>query len=524
MDKSIARGSSRVKFLAVLTVFAMAFAALALCPAGTYDADDGNRVTTWDELKDAINSAASVGDTIVLDSDISDDSKDGAVKIKNKNITIDLNGHKIDRQRGTPDGKDGRLFEISEVAFVTIKNGTLMGGHGDDGGCIFIDTAYVQLEDVIVTGNYSSDDGGAIWAKSGQVNIFGGQVTNNSCDGDGGAVYVENSSFFQTRDAKFSGNKAEDDGGFLYADESYYDFMNCDIRENYAVGNGGAICIDGVIEDEDYHAIGSTVFTENNADKSGGAIYINDGLLLVIACTFDCNWSDDNGGAIYAEDSDMMITSKIIRDTGEVVPTVFKGNQAPNSGGAVMFYGGEYELESTVLDRNYANGSGGAVYINNDSDVSFLDATFTANKTLGNGGAILVGGDDNKVVLKGMFTIKDNTSDKQGPNVFIRGDTKLTCDKIEEGSIIGISLDKGDGKFTKDFDKNNPGADPAKIFISNDSNYYVGSDGGEAKMYKSGTSGDMSDNMIWIIVGVIAAIIVVAVIVYVLKTRKSNLA
>jgi uncharacterized membrane protein len=43
-------------------------------------------------------------------------------------------------------------------------------------------------------------------------------------------------------------------------------------------------------------------------------------------------------------------------------------------------------------------------------------------------------------------------------------------------------------------------------------------------MYKSGTSGDMSDNMIWIIVGVIAAIIVVAVIVYVLKTRKSNLA
>jgi len=196
-------------------------------------------------------------------------------------------------------------------------------------------------------------------------------------------------------------------------------------------------------------------------------------------------------------------------------------NNAPDSGGSLALFDTKCELCITVHENNHANACGGGMYIEDDSDVTITNATFTGNNVLMDGGALLVG-PDAKVTIGGKIVIKDNKSERNGPNVFIRPDNKLTCNKLEDGSTIGVVLADGDAKFTERFGENNPGVDPAKIFFSDNSSYYVGNDNGDARMYKSGTGGDMSDNTIWIIIGIIAAVIVIAAIIYVMKTRKTN--
>jgi len=522
MKSSIMRSSFRVKFLAVLTVLAMAFAALAFCPADTSDADNYIRVYSWDDMKKTIESAPS-GKTIIVDTDFTDHSGDDNIYIDGKELYIDLDGHWIDRARGTPDGDDGRLFKISGNSEVYIGNGTLKGGHGDDAGCILVKGgSQLHLQDLTICDNYSSDDGGAIWADDSTITIHNCNFTNNSCNDNGGAIYLEGNSAVHAEDSTFSNNFSDDDGGALYSNECGYNIINCIISKNHAGGNGGAYYADGD-NDQDWVSFSKTSFSENHADKNGGAIYNNKESIVISSCTFDGNYCATYGGAIYSEGGELDIEYRST-DPGEVVPTVFKNNNAPDSGGSLALFGTKCEVKDTVHENNHANACGGAIYISDDSDVTITNATFTGNNVLMDGGAVLVGEEGSKVTIAGKIVVKDNKSERNGPNVFIRSGNKLICNKLEDGSTIGVVLADGENKFTERFGENNPGVDPTKTFFSDDQNYYVGNDNGDARMYKSGTGGDMSDNLIWIIVGVIAAILVVAVVVYVMKTRKSNAA
>ena len=530
MSDRTLRGSGTgkgVRLAVILCVLAMILPAMAFIPADASNADDDTiKVSTWDELKEAIEDGPEEMDIILTDN-IIDDSDDDAIEIDDKRIiNINLNGFKIDRQRGYEDGDDGRLFEIyGEDTRVTISNGTLTGGHGDDGGCIYLDhVRLLRLQNVILTGNYSDGDGGAIYMKDESLLSFdGGKIFNNVCDGDGGAVYSEGDSFCAIDYSEVYENRAEDgSGGVLYSDDGAYEFYHCNVHDNYCSENGGAVYAKGVaskslIAD---NLIDNSTFSRNHTEKdddcNGGAVYIIKSYLIMYTSTFEDNYCGFDGGAIYAEDCSMDVYS----------PITFRNNNAPDSGGAMRLHGGDYYLGILTFEGNYANNCGGAIYINNDSIVSLWDITMTGNSARLDGGGLLVGADgDNKVDISSQIIIKDNTAKRDGDNVFLREDQVLKCGELNQNSRIGIELAEGKGKITKDFSKNNPDVDPAKIFFSDNSKYYIAldPDSGEAKTYKEGTGGDMSDDnttTIWIAVGVIAAIAAIGAAAYFLVIRK----
>jgi predicted outer membrane repeat protein len=478
MNDSITEGSSRVKLIAALTVFVMAFAALAFCPADTSDADDAIEVSTWDELQHAIKSAS--GETyITLTEDIKDDSGDDPATIeRNVRIYLDLANHTIDRQ-------NGRLFELDE-GHLDVTNGTLKGGHADKGGCIYSDGGQIKLENVTVTGSYAKEKGGAVYVESAIVWIMDTQFNNNVCDGDGGALYLSGCDL--SIRATFEKNSCGKNGGAMY-------FKGGEDR-------GGAMS--------------ECTFKENSAGENGGAVALIEGGMSVMACTFDGNYVQDSGadgGAIYADDSKMVISD----NNGS--QSVFKNNKAPKAGGALRLDGDEYQLKETVIEYNTAKGHGGGIYINGESEVSLETVRIKNNHADLDGGGMLIGGDDNEVSVLYGIEISGNTADRNGANLYIRSDIKLKCSlNLDFKSKVGVDLEQQGRVFTDGLDDDD--IDPTKVFFSDNPNYYVGSEGGEAKMFKSGTSGDMSDNTIWIVVGIIVAVLVVAAVVYVVKTRK----
>lgn len=117
-------------------------------------------------------------------------------------VTLNLNGHKIDRDLKT-DEYDGEVIHIDEDADVIINNGTITGGWSCNGaGGIFIDNdAKVELNDVNVIGNkVTYDDGAGIGVYAGATLVMnGGSVSDNvvkvgfSFDGNfyGGGVFAE---------------------------------------------------------------------------------------------------------------------------------------------------------------------------------------------------------------------------------------------------------------------------------------------------------------------------------------------
>jgi len=523
MKKATKDRKMHIGLVAALMAFAMAAAALpAIASDGYYVPVDGIEVSTWGELRDAIDTDLQ-SLSVVLTGDIIDNSDSDAIKIKgDRFISIYMDGHKIDRQRGAYGTYDGRLFEISGAGTrVEFFDGTLAGGHGD-GGCLHIDNAnIVELNNVTVTDNFSDGDGGAIYVKHTEIVVNGGKIADNTCHGDGGAIYIKDDSAITIKDAEICGNYARfGSGGAMYVDESAFAIMNCNFHENYCTEDAGAIYVDG---DTDFYAITSgiesTTFTKNHAgddeDCDGGAIYMKDAVMTIDRSTFDGNYCGFNGGAILCEDSDLMIYST----------TTFKNNNAPDSGGALGLYGGNHLFVDTSYEGNHANSCGGAVYINDEAQVKFSGTTkMTGNSVLMDGGGLLVGADgENTVEIDGVVVIKDNTASRNGPNVFIRAGERLYCGAFGDGSEVWVVMAEGDGEFTYGFGATNPNLDSAKIFHSDDANYYVANDGGEAKLFKSNTGGDMSDNTVWIAIGAIVAVIAVAgALFYVLKVRKSK--
>ena len=117
-------------------------------------------------------------------------------------VTLNLNGHKIDRDLKTYD-YDGEVIHIDEDADVIINNGTITGGWSCNGaGGIFIDNdAKVELNNVNVIGNrVYFDDGAGIGVYAGATLVMnGGSVSDNvvevgfSLDGTfyGGGILAE---------------------------------------------------------------------------------------------------------------------------------------------------------------------------------------------------------------------------------------------------------------------------------------------------------------------------------------------
>ncbi len=161
--------------------------------SGAVTAKAAQDIRTWSALQEAINGAES-GDTIKLQADLTAGAHDSSLRIPDgTSITLDLNGHTIDRNLKENGGSEGTAIYISAGALLTVKDssadsaGSITGGYGADGGGIR-NIGTLILEGGSVTGNRTSDRGGGI-ANYSVLVISGGTVTGNTADEKGGGIF-----------------------------------------------------------------------------------------------------------------------------------------------------------------------------------------------------------------------------------------------------------------------------------------------------------------------------------------------
>lgn len=145
----------------------------------------------------------------------------GALYVRNY-ITLDLNGHTIDRNQEKAVA-DGSVFILDEdgVSFSVIntssKKGVITGGNTTGNGGAFYDTntstmelnlSSVSFKNVIITGNHANGLGGGLFFSSSshadELIIDNCEITNNTAGTNGGGIYCQSGNVY-TADVTLKG-------------------------------------------------------------------------------------------------------------------------------------------------------------------------------------------------------------------------------------------------------------------------------------------------------------------------------
>lgn len=307
-------------------------------------------------------------------------------------VVVDLNGHYIKRTRNYEAEKNGCVFYVHEGSKLTIKDSNPTS-RGYDG-----------IEGGVITGGASTNTGGAIHMEgSCIVDIRGGTIYECFTTYHGGAICMdgdveEESSYYGTTLARI----------LNMSDCRIYKCQTQPSATGYC--NGGAL----YIRNDTRAYLNNVTIQDCYSDDSGGAIFLkNDNTCAYLnGCTLIGNTCLDNGGAICVRGS----------DTSSVEPVgayncTFANNEALEGGGAVYIDGkakadddSSYGIKATqfcnCLFRNNITGEDGAAVYANDDNVVLDGCTITGNYTEGRGAVYVDSYYD--IGVKGLLIVKDN--------------------------------------------------------------------------------------------------------------------
>jgi hypothetical protein len=174
--------------------------------------------------------------------------------------------------------------------------------------------------------------------------------------------------------------------------------------------------------------IPNTACSQGYDDGEGGALYMQDGQLLVIDVTFANNQAallgpDTGGGAIY------------LYGTGKpafIVQSTFQSNIASNAGAVGMLWAGVFIFNS-LFDGNSAVGTG--ANNNEPSECTCINNGQNEVGSGGNGGAIYKDGGDNADLTICGTLIRNNSANEFGAAVFLTADGS-TAKLIIDDSLL----------------------------------------------------------------------------------------
>lgn len=270
----------------------------------TQDSTDPNRYTftmpaadvnvtatftsAWQKLQSRIDSGET---SITLTGDVVACDGESALQVPaGRTVTIDLNGHKIDRHLAQGI-KNGYVMEVRGSLTIcdnsSEQNGMITGGNhkgsspSSYGGGIRVQgQGIVTLESGSITGNTSEHFGGGVSLQStAKFYMNGGSVTGNTSMYGAGIAASDNSTV-SISGGTISGNTASYLGGGLYLNvDCNFIMTGGEIKNNTAVkGSGG-------IHYESRGAIkfgGSATVTDNSAGGKAYNVHIPNGKTLTI--------------------------------------------------------------------------------------------------------------------------------------------------------------------------------------------------------------------------------------------------
>lgn len=243
-------------------------------------ADNSNQaqlLSAWQALKKRLSAGES---NIILYKNYTAAPEDNSLSVPSgKTITLDLNGHYINRNLSTATN-EGYVIKVYTNGTLTITDSGING--------------------TITGGNNSSNTGGGIY-NEGTLTIIGGSITGNTCsfaiDGGGG---ICNRGTLTISGGTISNNYATYNGGGIF--NSSFGSTPCSLTinggtiENNTATNGGG----GIYNGSSSSGItisGGTI--KNNSANNGGGIYLGSGTLSISGGTIQDNTATSHGGGVY---------------------------------------------------------------------------------------------------------------------------------------------------------------------------------------------------------------------------------
>ena len=345
-------------------------------------------------VADAI-AAADGSESIVLLRDVTEN-----IKI-NKSLTLDLGGFKLSGD-GTKtvvsiSGKDKDMA-------VTVKNGTVTGGHATNGGGFDIQRGNIEIENCIIEENTATSGGGGVnIGGSANVKIKYSEICKNTAANSGGAIYMASSWGYdgyydcacEIVDTKLNNNSANI-GGALGMGASMYQYQNMHITASFTMSGKSEIS--------------SNTAKTTSTTRGGGGVYLvgngsrfimNDGFITDNVAENSC------GGAIFSEN-----WRGITLNGGSIT-----GNSAKMHGGAI--YIKNVNLKDNPLEDEVLNVAAGV--------------TITDNHCGGNGGGIAALQDVTVKIAKNS-ALYNNTAETIGDDVYSGSGNQLNLPEATEMS------------------------------------------------------------------------------------------
>lgn len=330
------------KLLSVLLTLVMLVPAFGSFPviasAENYVAqvvDSNGNATDYSTFEEAWKYAVNYGKTFKLLSDWMVSGGDFGANESNKatffnggalsvppdfSVTIDLNGHKIRRDKGvnnmTDDGSVIRLFDGASITINdTSENqkGAIERGSSNYGGGIYApsnNTVTMNGGRIRLCNGYY---GGGVYLDSSSKFIMNGGRIEHNTGYYGGGVYAEDDAVLETHGGAISENRATADGGGIYLWSAQANLDNCSVSDNRAK-NGGAIYSDyNVFKNYSYIVIKNSKILNNTADNYYGGIYHCAAGFSVLGNTRIAGNKNEGyyGGGVYLQKTCMYLSGNV---------------------------------------------------------------------------------------------------------------------------------------------------------------------------------------------------------------------
>ncbi len=314
-----------------------------------------------------------------------------------------------------------------------------------NGGAIYAEGTEVRTQGASrFEENESGQDGGAIYGnRYTTINVgAGSEFVGNSADRNGGAIY-SHAGVIAVDGADFTGNSAGKNGGAIAAFtdnhlSGEYSIVNSTFSKNTATAKGGALAwlqMETQQRSEVSLNVVNSTFTENSAG-TGGAIAVEEEIVISGNSSFSENSSTSNGGAVWVNPA-IEGSHLIVADGTESEHVVFANNHSGDQGGAI-YNGSVTEIgDYTVFEGNTAL-IGGAISTNTNGSVNpnasmtiGNNVSFIGNEAEHQGGAIFAQKSD-LVIGDDVQFVKNHSSEFTGGAIYIDTDQG-----VESTTVIG---------------------------------------------------------------------------------------
>ena len=250
-------------------------------------------------------------------------------------VTIDLDGHALDRKLTKRGEGGGQVITVRKGATLNLKNGTLKGGWGGDSGGINNEGGTANLTDVTITGCTGDDRGGGIVNRHGStLTMTRGAITGNisndktTPEGGGGLFNAEGATATLTG-VTITGNTAKVKGGGGICNYGTLTMDGCTVTGNSCQLNGGGIWNKGTLNMQGVMTVtGNTTansVTNNLFLKTGAIINVtnaltgsNVGIIMETPGVFTSGYSTYHSGTepatIFTSDCEAF---RIVSQNGE---------------------------------------------------------------------------------------------------------------------------------------------------------------------------------------------------------------